>query len=59
MIAYLKLCENYKTVALVSHAIEIILKIMLERIRAKTEPGIAEEQEWFRRDRGIRDQVTI
>jgi len=33
----LKQCENYRTIALVSHASKMLLRITLERIRAKTE----------------------
>ena len=33
----LKQCANYRTIALVSHARKILLRIILERIRVKTE----------------------
>jgi len=45
-------------IALVSHANKILLKIILERIKTKTESEIADEQAGFRRGRGTRDQVT-
>jgi hypothetical protein len=54
----LKQCTNYRTIALVSHASKILLRIILERIRAKTESEVADEQAGFRRGRGTRDQVT-
>ena len=54
----LKQCTNYRTIALVSHASKILLRIILERIRTKTESEIADEQAGFRRGRGTRDQVT-
>ena len=54
----LKQCSNYRTIALVSHASKIILRIILERIRLKTEKEIAIEQAGFRRGRGTRDQIT-
>jgi len=38
----LKQCENYRTIALVSHASNILLRIILERIRVKTETQIAD-----------------
>jgi len=50
-------CNNYRTIALVSHASKILLKIILERIRRKTEEEIAEEQAGFRKGRGTRDQI--
>ena len=54
----LKQCTNYRTIALVSHASKIILRIILERIRTKTESEISVEQAGFRRGRGTRDQIT-
>jgi len=41
----LKHCVNYRTIALVSHASKILLRIILERIQVKTETEIADEQE--------------
>jgi len=40
----LKQCANYRTIALVSHASKILLRIILRRIRVKTETGIADKQ---------------
>ena len=54
----LKQCENYRTIALVSHASKILLRIIQERIRAKTETEIADQQAGFRQGRGTRDQIT-
>ena len=54
----LRQCSNYRMIALVSHASKILLRIILERIRDKTEQEIAAEQAGFRRGRGTRDQVT-
>ena len=54
----LKQCANYRTIALVSHASKILLRIILERIRVKTETEIADEQAGFRQGRGTRDQIT-
>jgi len=53
----LKQCENYRTIALASHASKI-LRIILERIRVKTETEIADAQAGFRQGRGTRDQIT-
>ena len=50
--------SSYRAIALVSHASKILLKIIQERIRTKTEPEIADEQAGFRRGRGTRDQVN-
>ena len=54
----LKQCINYRTIALVSHASKIILRIILERIKKKTESEISDEQAGFRQRRGTRDQIT-
>jgi len=54
----LKQCESYRTIALVSHASKILLRIILARIRMKTETEIADEQAGFRQGRGTRDQIT-
>jgi len=51
----LKQCANYRTIALVSHASKILLRIILERIRVKTETEIADEQAGFRQGRGTSD----
>jgi len=54
----LKKCANYRTIALFSLASKILLRIILERIRVKTETEIADEQAGFRQGRGTRDQIT-
>src|SRR6218665_1154870 len=51
-------CKNNRTIALVAHASKIMLKIVLERIREKTESEINDEQAGFRTGRGTRDQIT-
>jgi len=51
-------CDNYRTIALMSHTNKVLLKIILERIRSKTESEMSEVQAGFRRGRGIRDQIT-
>ena len=52
----LKQCANYQTIGLVSHASKILLRIILERIRVKTETEIADEQVGFRQGREMRDK---
>ena len=51
-------CSNYTTVALVSHANKILLRVILERMQSKLEKEIAQEQAGFRPRRGTRDQIT-
>jgi len=43
----IKLCANYRTIALASHASKIRLWIVLERMRVKTKTEIADEQAGF------------
>jgi len=54
----LKQCQNYRTIALVSHASKVLLRVILERIGAKTESELSDEQAGFRNGRGTRDQIT-
>ena len=51
-------CENYRTIALVSHASKILRRVILERIQAKLDNELAPEQAGFRPKRGTRDQIT-
>ena len=51
-------CCNYLTIALVSHASKILLRIILDRIQNKLKVEISDEQAGFRPKRGTRDQIT-
>jgi len=53
----LKQCANFRTIALVSHASKILLRIILEKIRIKTKTETADEQARFRQGRGTRGQI--
>ena len=50
--------SHSKSIALVSRASKILLRIILERIRVKTETEIADEQAGFRQGRATRHQTT-
>jgi len=52
-----KECTNHRTVALVSRASKILLKVILGRIHQKLESEISNEQAGFRPDRATRDQI--
>jgi len=54
----LKQSANYRTIAFVFHASKMLLRIILKRIRVKTETEIADEQAGFRQGRGTRNQIT-
>jgi len=51
-------CNNYRTIALVSHASKILMRVILDRMQIKLESEIAQEQAGFRPRRGTRDQIT-
>ena len=53
-----KECSNYRTIALISHASKVLLKILQARLQQYVNrefPGI---QSGFRKSRGIRDQIA-
>jgi len=51
-------CGNYRTIALISHACKVLLRVILERMQSKLEEEIAQEQAGFRPKRGTRDQIV-
>ena len=53
----LKECTNYRTVALISHASKILLKIIMGRIQKKLKEEINIAQAGFTRGRGTRDHI--
>jgi len=55
----LKQCANYITIALVSYASKIFLRIILNRIRVKTLTDIADEKAGFRQRRGQETKSRI
>ena len=40
----LQLCQNYRTISLISHSSKIMLKVILNRLKPQAEEIIAEEQ---------------
>jgi len=54
----LKQCAYYWTIYLVSHASKILLRVIWERMRLKTETEIADEKVGFRQGRATTDQIT-
>ena len=53
-----KECSNYCTVALISHASKVMLKILQTRLQQYMNQEIPDVQAGFRKGRGIRDQIT-
>ena len=53
----LQLCQNYRTISLISHPSKVMLKIILNRLKPETEKIIAEEQAGFRPGRSTTEQI--
>ena len=53
-----KECSNYGTIALISHASKVMLKIFQVRLQQSTNQKIPEVKPGFRKDRGTRDQIA-
>ena len=52
----LQLCQNYRTISLISHPSKVMLKIILNRLHPQAEEIIAEEQAGFRARRSTTEQ---
>ena len=53
-----KECSNYCTIALISHASKVMLKILQARIQQYVNHELPDVQAGFRKGRGIRDQMA-
>ena len=53
-----KECSNYHTIALISHASKVILKILQVRLQQYVNHELPDDQAGFRKDRGTRDQIA-
>ena len=53
-----KQCSNYFTIALISHASKVMLKILQARLQQYVNRGLPDVQAGFRKGRGIRDQIS-
>ena len=53
----LQLCQNYRTISLISHPSMVMLKIILNRLQPQAEEIIAEEQAGFRAGRSTTEQI--
>ena len=54
----LKKRSNYCTIALISHASKVILKILQARLRQYMNGELPDAQAGFRKGRGTRDQIA-
>ena len=53
-----KECSNYHTIALISHASKVMLKILQARLQQYVNPELPDVQVGFRKGRGTRDQIA-
>ena len=51
-------CSNYHTIALISHASKVMLKILQSRLQQYVNQELADVQAGFRKGRGTRDQIA-
>ena len=53
-----KVCSNYHTIVLISHASKVMLKILQDRHQDYVNREFSELQAGFRKGRGTRDQIA-
>ena len=53
-----KECSNYHTIALISHASKVMLKILQARLQQDVNRELPDIQDGFRKRRGARDQIA-
>ena len=53
-----KECSNYCTIALISHASKVMLKILQARLQQYVNHELPDVQTGFRKERGTRDQIA-
>ena len=53
-----KECLNYHTIALISHASKVMLKILQARLQKYVNHELPDVQDGFRKGRGTRDQIA-
>ena len=53
-----KECSNYRTIALISHASKVMLKILQARLQQYVNSELPDVQAGFRKGRGTRDQIA-
>ena len=53
-----KECSNYRTIALISYAIKVMLKILQARLQQYVNREFPNVQAGFRKGRGTRDQIA-
>ena len=56
--SHAKECSNYCTIALISHARKVMLKILHAKLQQYINQELPDFQAEFRKDRGTRDQIA-
>ena len=57
-IAFSQECSYYRTIALISHASKVMLKILQARLQQYVNCELTDVQDGFRKGRGTRDQIA-
>ena len=52
-------CGKYRTIGLISHAPNILLKVLPMKLESKAESFLEHDQFGFRRNRGTRDAIGV
>ena len=55
---HVKECSNYLTIALISHASKVMLKILQARLKQYMNHELPDVQAGFRKGRGTKDQIA-
>ena len=53
-----KECSNYRTIAVISHASKVMLKILQARLQQYVNRELPDVQAGFRKGRGTKDQIA-
>ena len=53
-----KECSNYHTIALISHASKVMIKILQARLQQYVNRELPDVQAGFKKGRGTRDQIV-
>ena len=54
----LAMCANYHTIALISHDVKVVLKILQARLQQYVKHELQDVQAGFRKGKGTRDQIA-
>ena len=53
----LQLCQNYRTISLISHSSKVMLKVILNRLKPQALVIIVGEKAWFKAGRSTKGQI--